>query len=118
MEALLPLIEALRLQPALVVLIMPAAVVCKYLLTWLRQHLLAHLDGNGVQAAAYILALVATLSLAYQAGTFADGTDVRELGGLMAVAIMVGASTIGWHETVTDRSTPREAPEGGEEANL
>jgi hypothetical protein len=67
-------------------------------------------NGNVTQAITFGVSLVVVVIEAAAVGTFGNGVDVKEIGGLLIVTAIVFLGAIGTHEVITDRSVATNAP--------
>lgn len=89
--------------PGLVVLMPAVAVATRQIVRFVRRRFWTSLDGNAVQTLTACCSVVAVTIVASTNNVFADGTDYREITGLLLLAGVNTLSAIGVNEALTDR---------------
>jgi hypothetical protein len=99
--------------PGLVALLPATAAATRQIVRVIRKRI-PSIDGNLAQSVAVGVSLSVVAVTASANGVFADGTDARELAGLLLIAAINGGLATGVNEWLTDRGGQEPEGEAGE----
>lgn len=103
------------ISPGLVIMLPATAAATRQIVRVARKRVPA-IDGNCAQTVAVIVSLAVVAITASGNAVFADGTDARELAGLLLIAAVNAASATGVNEWLKDRPSDNTLKREAEDA--